>query len=122
MVIVDTAVWIDHIRRPLAPLAQLLAEGEIVQHPMITGEIALGSIKPREALLRFLQLLPSTLISTDADVLVFIDEQRLFGTGIGYVDAHLLAACINGGHKLWTRDKRLAAQADRLAVSYEPDI
>lgn len=120
MVIVDTAVWIDHIRKPSPTLADLLSRRAVGQHPMVTLEIALGSIGPRIALLDLLRRLPPVPTVTDEDMLDFLETSAIFGTGIGYVDAHLLGAASMGEYHLWTHDRRLAAQADKLGLAFSP--
>jgi predicted nucleic acid-binding protein len=120
MVLVDTTVWVDHLRAGDKALAATLDAG--VTHPFVIGEIALGQLNPRDVILRTLSNLPKATVATDAEVLAFIDAYKLFGLGIGYVDVHLLAAVqLDAGTKLWTRDKRLRQVAERLdlAVSVE---
>ena len=87
-------------------------------HPFIVGELALGSMAGRGAVLDALRLLPAAAVATDDEVLGFVDRHRLFGIGIGYVDAHLLAATVlSDGTRLWTRDRRLAEAAKRLGFA-----
>lgn len=119
MILVDTSVWVDHLRQGEPHLAQLLEEGFVVTHPMILGELALGNASP-EVLsnLRNLSALPE---ASHEEVLQFIALHRLAGTGIGLVDAHLLAACfLTPRTLLWTRDRALERVARRLSVAYEP--
>ena len=92
MILVDTSVWVDHLRRGDEALAGLLEAGRVLAHPFVIGELALGNIPRRDLVLRALQDLPQANVATDREVLYFIDRHRLFGLGIGYVDAHLLAA------------------------------
>lgn len=96
----------------------LISDTAIAQHPMVTGELALGSITSRQKLLRFLRSLPAVPAVAETDLLAFIEQFELSGVGIGYVDAHLLAACAQARKRLWTHDKRLAVQAERLGLSY----
>lgn len=118
MIIVDTSVWIDHIRRPLTSLGDLLLTDQVRQHPFVVGEIMLGSIASRDRVVRALSRLPAfTPASLDA-VLDFVRSAKLSGTGIGFVDAHLLLSAKLEQARLWTFDKRLAAQADRLGLNY----
>jgi predicted nucleic acid-binding protein len=120
VILADTSVWIDHFRCTDEHLADLLEAGRIVMHPFVIGELALGHMRQREEILEFLQDLPHVTVATDAEVLHFITRQGLPGLGIGYIDAHLLAAArLTPGTSLWTRDKRLAAAAvrDGLAAS-----
>ena len=119
MILVDTSIWIDHLRSGDARLSSLLAANIVAIHPFVLGEIALGYLRQRQAIMGFLQGLPRHAMATDAEVLTFIDRFTLAGTGIGYIDAHLLASTrLNVGSRLWTRDKRLAAVADQLKLAY----
>jgi predicted nucleic acid-binding protein len=120
-IIADSSIWIDHINKGDSDLGRLLRRRRIVLHPMIVGEVALGSIARREVVLRELSALPQAKPALHAEVMAMIDWLKLFSCGIGYVDAHLIAATRqlpNG--KLWTRDKSLHAQAMRLEISFQP--
>ncbi len=117
MILVDTSVWIDHLRGGDAELVALLQHGRVLAHPWVTGELALGHLVRRGEVLRLLRQLPQATTATDHEVLALIDNHQLVGQGIGYVDAHLLAATmVTTGARLWTRDKRLATAAEQLAV------
>ncbi|MGI8882592.1 MAG: type II toxin-antitoxin system VapC family toxin [Jatrophihabitans sp.] len=112
MVLVDTSVWIDHLRGGGPELASLLQVGQVLAHPWVTGEIALGHISRRSEILGLLRNLPQAKSATEIEVLTLIERHQLFGLGIGYVDAHLLAATmLTADARLWTRDKRLATVA-----------
>jgi predicted nucleic acid-binding protein len=116
--LVDTSVWVDHLRASNERLAQLLDRGEALIHPFVIGEISLGNLRQRDVVLRTLALLPGATVATDAEVLHFIDRRALFGHGVGYVDAHLLAATsLTAGALLWTYDKRLHEAAVRLGLA-----
>lgn len=118
MILVDTSVWIDHFRRGEIALAELLNASLVLGHPFVTGELALGWLQQRDIILSALQDLPQALVATDDEVLHFISHHTLYGAGIGYVDAHLLAAVrLTAGASLWTRDKRLLAAAVKLGVA-----
>ncbi|MBO1361604.1 type II toxin-antitoxin system VapC family toxin [Acetobacter sacchari] len=118
MILVDTSVWIDHLRQTDQRLSVLLVRRKILGHPFVIGELALGSLKQRDVILDSLRGLPSALVASDDEVQAYIDRHALFGLGIGYVDAHLLAAtALTVGAKIWTRDRRLNAAADRVGVS-----
>lgn len=118
MILVDTSVWVDHLRAGNEALAGLLEAGAVLAHPHVIGELALGHLSQREAVLEALFDLPQAEVATDAEVLHFIRQHALFGQGIGYVDAHLLAATrLSAGARLWTRDKRLLAVAERLRLA-----
>jgi predicted nucleic acid-binding protein len=121
MVLVDTSIWIDHLNKPTATLAMLLANRDVLIHPLVIGEIAMGSLKGRTQFLRYLQKLPKAQAARDAEVLSFIEAEALYSLGIGYIDAHLLAASrLVPGTRLWTRDKRLDAVAEALGLKYAP--
>jgi len=119
MILIDSSIWIDHLRSANAGLALALAEGRVVQHPFVTAELALGSLASRDRFLAMLCLLsPAPLIDT-GPLLDFITDRRLFGTGLGMVDAHLLASTASlRAARLWTSDRRLAEQAERLGLLY----
>jgi predicted nucleic acid-binding protein len=120
MILVDTSIWVDHFRTGDATLATLLAHGRVLTHPFVIGELALGVLRQRCAVLTDLSDLPATVVATDAEVLRFINRHALFGRGIGLIDVHLLAAAVlTAGAKLWTNDKRLngAAEAMGLAIT-----
>jgi predicted nucleic acid-binding protein len=120
-IIADSSIWIDHINQGDAELATQLKRRRIFLHPMIVGEVALGSIANRRKVIEELQNLPQARAAAHAEVMAMIEWLKLFNSGLGYVDAHLLAATQqlpNG--LLWTRDKRLYTQAERLEVAYKP--
>lgn len=118
MILVDTSVWIDHIRRGDPHLVRLLESFSAATHPFVIGEIALGSLRNRATIIESLSGLPSVSVATEEETLAFIERQSLAGSGVGYVDAHLLAAVrLTPGAKLLTRDKKLKAAADALGLS-----
>ena len=118
MILVDTSIWIDHLRARDEQLAVLLEAGTVLAHPFVTGELALGNLVNRHAVIGALQELPQANVATNTEVLRFIGARNLFGAGIGYTDAHLLTAVLlTPGSTLWTRDKRLRAVALRLDVA-----
>lgn len=118
MILVDTSVWIDHLRDGDAGLTGLLNAGQVLGHRFVTGELALGNLHNRDMVLGALQDLPQAGIATDEEVMCFIAQNALSGIGIGYIDAHLLAAVrLSPGASLWTRDKRLLAASVRLGLS-----
>jgi predicted nucleic acid-binding protein len=118
MILVDTSVWVDHLRSGDATLSALLDDGQVLAHPFVTGEIALGRLRRRNEILAALTALPQATAATDGEVLRFIGEHSLDGLGIGYIDAHLLAAARLSAANLWTRDKRLHAAAGRLKSAW----
>jgi predicted nucleic acid-binding protein len=115
MILVDTSVWIDHLRRPDARLIAALEDGEVATHPFVVGELACGNLRNRRELLSLWRNLPGVPVATDEEALAFIERHRLMGFGLGYVDVHLLAAtALAGTARLWTKDKQLAASAAKL--------
>ncbi|MCA0242112.1 MAG: type II toxin-antitoxin system VapC family toxin [Proteobacteria bacterium] len=114
MLLVDTSIWSDHLRRGDAALARRLEAGEVLVHALVIGEIACGAFPRRPEALALLTQLPAAPVLGLAELLDFIDRQSLQGKGIGFVDVHLLAAARVSGAALWTRDKRLAAAAAAL--------
>ncbi|AKM11066.1 type II toxin-antitoxin system VapC family toxin [Croceicoccus naphthovorans] len=118
MILVDSTVWVDHLRQGDPLLVSRLEAGLVFSHPFIIGEIALGSLRQRDKVLSSLRDLPRTKQATDEEVQAFIEHQPLYSLGIGYVDAHLLAATrLTTGMRLWTRDRRLNDIATRLGVA-----
>lgn len=116
MILVDTSVWVDHLRSGEPQLAALLEHGQVLIHPAVIGEIALGSLRQREQVLGALANLPRLTLATDAEVLRWIEAAPLWGRGIGFLDAHLLAAArLTPGTRLWTRDRRLR----EIAVAFD---
>jgi len=121
MILVDTSVWVEHLRRGTAALATALEGGEVLTHPFVVGELACGNLKNRGEVLGLLGELPSAPVVTHAEALAFIERRALVGRGIGYIDVHLLAsALLAGTARLWTRDRRLAAVAENLKLAYAP--
>ena len=121
MILVDTTVWVDHLRRSDAGLVDLLERSAVAMHPFVVGEIACGSLRDRQSILELLQDLPATVVAQSDEVLQFIERHTLHGKGIGYVDVHLLASvALTEGTRLWTRDQRLRRVATALGCAY-PD-
>jgi len=120
MILVDTSVWVDHLRAGDEGLVALLDRALVLTHPFVVGELACGNLRNRAQVLRLLQDLPQTPVASDVEVLFFIEQHRLMGRGIGYIDAHLLAAsALADPARLWTRDQRLAKVATDLKLAYE---
>ena len=118
MILLDTSVWVDHLRGGDSLVVKVLESGQVAVHSFVIGELACGNLKARARVVDLLQALPRLAMATDDEVLYFIERHKLMGRGIGYVDAHLLAASAIGGSLLWTRDKRLRAIATELEVAY----
>ncbi len=118
MILVDTSIWIDHLRGVNADLAAKLEAGQVLTHPLVIGELAMGDLRPREVVLRSLVQLPQAVVTRDDEVLVYIERLALHGRGIGYIDAHLLAStALTPDAELWTRDRRLAEIAGALGLT-----
>ncbi len=119
MIIVDSSVWIDHLRADDPDLAALLADGVVLLHPFVLGEVSVGSFRNRVATLKDMRELPAAVVAEPDEVLHLIERETLFGLGIGYVDAHLLASArLMEDTKVWTRDRRLGAAAARLSLAW----
>lgn len=120
MILVDTSVWVDHLRIGDAQLVHLLERANVIMHPFVVGEIACGSLRDRMSILELLQDLPAAAVAEGEEVLGFIERHVLHGKGIGYVDAHLLASvALTEGATLWTRDKKLRAVAAALGCAFQ---
>ena len=118
MVLMDTSVWVSHLRDGNAELASLLNDGRVLCHPLIVGELACGNLKDRSVILSFLKLLPMSIEADHDEVLSFIENNRLMGKGMGYVDVHLITSAVLTGVPVWTLDKKLAQAADSLHIRY----
>ena len=118
MILVDTSVWVEHLHIANQNLAALLNGGQVLAHPFVIGELALGNLRPRDPFLSDLRELPQAIVAEDEELIRLIDRQALFGRSIGYVDAHLLAAArLTAGSRLWTRDRRLQTVAIELGLA-----
>jgi predicted nucleic acid-binding protein len=119
LILVDTSVWVDHLRGGDAQLVDLLERARVVMHPFVVGEMACGSLRNRSSILELLLDLPAAAVAENDEVLGFIERHALHGKGIGYVDVHLLAsAALTAGAKLWTRDKKLRVVAKALGFAF----
>jgi predicted nucleic acid-binding protein len=117
VILVDTSVWIDHFRRFNQSLYDLLIEGKILSHPFIVGELACGYLPDRAEILSLMQNLPAAEISEHDVVLTLVERKHLLGTGIGWIDAHLLASSMVMGCGLWSIDKPLAKAALKMGIA-----
>ncbi|MCF6264782.1 MAG: type II toxin-antitoxin system VapC family toxin [Xanthomonadales bacterium] len=118
MVLVDTSVWIDHLRAGEPGLEELLGTCQVLMHPFVLGELACGNLHNRVELIRLMRDLPQANVASNEEVLFFIDQHSLMGCGLGYVDIHLLAAtALTGSSRLWTRDKRLQVATLKLGIA-----
>ena len=118
MVLVDTSVWVSHLRYGNGDLQKLLRNGEVVCHPFIVGELACGNLKNRHEILTYLQSLPMAILAEDEEVLEFIENNKLMGKGLGYIDVHLVASAVLANVPLWTLDKTLDKFTDKIGISY----
>jgi predicted nucleic acid-binding protein len=123
MMLVDSSVWVDHLRESDAVLVQLLTQNNVFIHPFVRGELALGNLRQRSQILGLLDNLPQANMADNEEVIFFIEKHALFGLGIGLIDVHLLASTLlQNNTLLWTRDKRLMAAAMRLNIAATFDI
>lgn len=121
MILVDTSIWVDHLRKGDLGMQRLLDQANVLCHPWIVGELAMGELHPREAILRMLRQFPIATIADHEEVLHFVSYNKLYAVGIGYIDAHLLASVrLTPGATLWTRDQRLAKVAESLNFAFVP--
>ena len=121
MILVDTSVWIAHFREPGSKLAHLLSEGLVMVHPFVVGELACGNLKNRARILTDLEALPPAVSATHEEALRLVKDRRLWGMGIGWIDAHLLASALLSDAELWTLDERLDRAAAAASVKrYTP--
>ena len=120
MILVDTSVWIDHLRAGEPGLESLLLSGEVLCHPLVIGELACGNLKNRTEILQMMGQLPQVVIASDPEVLHFLEENQLMGQGLGIVDVHLLASTRLTAVSLWTKDQKLKQSAKKFKASYEP--
>jgi predicted nucleic acid-binding protein len=121
MILVDTSIWVEHLRRRERVLVELLETGQVLTHPFVVGELACGVMQARNQVLALMRDLPQAPSASDDEALSLIERRRLMGRGIGYIDIHLLASAIlANAAMLWTRDKRLATIADELGCAFIP--
>jgi predicted nucleic acid-binding protein len=119
MVLVDTSIWVTHLRQGSRQLEKLLMDAEVMCHPFIIGELACGILKNRNEIIPLLQSLPMAPTIEFDEFLFFIDRNHPMGKGVGFVDVHLLASAQLTGVPLWTADKRLKSAADQLALTFK---
>jgi predicted nucleic acid-binding protein len=116
MILADTSVWIEHFRRGEPCLKQLLERGQVLMHPAVRGELACGCLTARAQMLQYFGALPRAKTATDAEVMQLIENRKLWGNGIGWIDAHLIASSLLSGCAFWTLDRRLNAAAGAAKV------
>jgi predicted nucleic acid-binding protein len=118
MILADTSVWLQHLAGGEPLLARRLDAGEVLGHPLVIGELAMGNLRQREIVLASLRALPQAVVASDDEVLGFVEREALHGLGVGYADAHLLASArLSPETTLWTRDRRLAELAVRMGIA-----
>ena len=117
MLLVDTSVWVDHLRRGNARLMAHLSAGEVLTHPDVLGELACGNLVNRKEVLGLLRALPAANLVTDEEALAFLDNEKLYGRGLAWVDVHLLASARLSGAGLWSMDRALASAAKALGLA-----
>jgi hypothetical protein len=118
MVLVDTSVWVKHLRDGEPALEDLLEDAHVMCHPFIVGELACGNLKKRTEILALLQALPMAVSAEHGEVLRFIEDNRLMAKGLGFIDMHLLASTLLSGLQLWTLDKKLQQAALKLGLAF----
>jgi len=116
MVLVDTSVWVFHLREGSIDVEKLLNDGDVICHPLILGELACGNLNNRSEILSLLRSLPSAIEAEHEEVMKFIERHRLMGIGLGYIDVHLLASAVLTMTPIWTLDKRLNRVSERLGI------
>ncbi len=119
MVLVDTSVWVGHLRKGNIGLEKLLNNGNVMSHQFVIGELACGNLKNRTEILTLLQALPMAPLAQHEEVMQFIENYRLTGKGLGYIDMHLLASSLLAGISIWTLDKKLREIASKLGISFK---
>ena len=121
MILVDTSVWIDFLRTGEPHLTELLMRGQVLRHPWVQGELLLGRLDPQSEFSRLMGELPCADSASHAEMIGLIQAESLGGTGIGYVDAQLIASArLTRNTRVWTRDKRLSAVCDRMGIGFRP--
>ena len=120
MILIDTSVWIEHLRKGNRALAHLLNNNQVLIHPFVIGEIACGTFADRDEILARLKDLPALPKADESEALYCIERHQLMGLGLGYIDVHLLAATLLAPQtRLWTQDNRLKAAAKKMNVAYQ---
>jgi predicted nucleic acid-binding protein len=119
MVLVDTSIWIDHLRESSKGLVELLQQENVICHPFIIGELACGNLKNQKMILELLENLPQAQLVDDSEVRKFIEMRKLMGQGIGWIDMHLISSALISDTALWTSDKRLRIVAQKLKVLWK---
>lgn len=119
MILIDTSVWVEHLRKGSPALKELLHKGLVLVHPFVIGELACGNVQNREEIMRLLKALPWTKQAENEEVWHLLEQSKLYGRGLGWIDAHLLASALITGCGLWTLDRRLHQVATELSISFQ---
>ncbi len=123
MILIDTSIWIGHLRFGQPTLVRLLDGSLVLGHPWVVGELALGRLTQRHEVIGLLDSLPQATVATHEEIMTLIDRHQLYGLGIGYIDVQLLAATrLTADAALWTADRRLVAAASRVGCAIDPEI
>jgi len=117
MVLVDTSIWVDHFRQGVSLLDDLLTSGQVATHPFVIGELACGNLTNRTEILTLLSSLPSLKTANHTEALHLVETHGLHGTGIGWIDVHLLSSALLNHVPIWTRDRKLNAAARTLGIA-----
>ena len=118
--LVDTSVWIDHFRRSHPVLVAALERGDVECHDFVIGELACGTLRRRDDVLTLMRTLPRIAAVTHTEAMTLLEERRLWGRGLGWIDVNLLASVLVAGVRLWTLDRRLQRIAREIGVGWEP--
>lgn len=121
MILVDTSLWVEHLRRSHPALARALERGEVLTHPFVIGELACGNLKARTQILGLMELIPASTVAEHDEVLRLIESRELYGKGIGWIDAHLIASALLSDATLWTLDKRLKQIVIQIGLAHEEE-
>lgn len=118
MILVDTSVWVDHLRHSEPHLIELLRDGTVLTHPLVTEELACGNLSRRERFLQLMKALPKSPSASHSELLHLVGKHKLFDTGLGAVDAHLIASTMLSNAELWSKDRPLRREADKLGLGH----
>ena len=125
MTLIDTSVWANHFRSPSVKLVELIDDESAGIHPFVLGELALGNLKNRATVLDYLNRLPQAPLAQESEVHHLLESRRLWssglgGTGLGWIDLHLLASAAIAGWDLLTADRAMKKAAEALGLGH-PD-
>ena len=121
MILVDTSLWVDHLRKSNSALSRILEKGEVLTHPFVIGELACGNLKRRAQILGLMELIPMSTLAEHDEVMRLVELRNLYGKGIGWIDAHLVASALLSDATLWTLDNRLRQIAVQIGLAYSKE-